>query len=769
MKPFETSSSSPTELGKADEWIRELEKVASATDSHWTDEIRRAFFRWVVGSMERVGHVLFLGAFRNLERQLQGSLLHESRRRSLSQAPESAPNPAGTIHRLLRGATDRVDPVQQDTDHLRIKMSTELFAICERGADARISKSIRRFVLELRQIFSLTPVADFTLWNAVYQRRPMEWEAMVSFAQDPILRTGLVYGAVQSGKTSLLKHWSHYWLRHPTEATSGRTQRVDSIYVDVGCLLGKALMSAQERASHYRRREEQAPLGNGLGFEEILVGQCEAVLVETVVLEIQKRLAEYFRTLLTGAGNEGKSCPRAGAFSIPVDDASGSTRGTLEFRVTCCVVAVALWVARMDARRRTYRLVKTGLASAHVRESDPQFGDVFLELIQDVPRALSAMLSAHHISNTDGALWRSVYAVCFDCAQPVLIFDNFEDLQSECLVHATVQASLNVAAEVARGRLERRDRWKVLIAIRDFTGMTSALASLPSGSWMAIGLTQRPSGAVHDNAMLYLPLPLSCKREIVRSRLELALRRYAEAESRRLSTTTLLAGLAQFPTDDPEGGGSDCISSWLEETFEPVAVALCELLRREHEGRRRKPESSSPWDRRWDSDKDYMQRPVARFKRLMRMLRRDGRSQEDAEDLIQEALLRVEQYAQRFEVRSAEAFLTRTVRNLSINQYHHDTLVVYADEPVEQLADSLVTSDPCADPERRLDAQQRLEQITRVLDAESQRTREIFFAHRSGHTYREIASAYGIGERTVEKHIARALFLLMQVKESLRT
>ena len=660
MKPFKMPSSTPTELGRADEWLRQLETVGSIANSEWTDEVRQAFFRWVAGSKERVGHVLFLAALRASEGQHQGRLLHEVKRRSVSHPSELVPDLDVTPPGPLRDTPERTDAVYRSTE-----VSPELSAVCESGADARTRESIRRFLLELRQIFSLTPMADFELWNAVYQHRPMEWEAMVSFVQDPGLRTGLVYGSVQSGKTSLLKHWSHYWLTHSTESGSGHPQRVESIYVDVVGRLGKALISAQERASRYHRREGQAPLGNGLGFEEILIGQCEAVLEETVVLEIQKRLAEYFRALLTGAANDAQGgCHEARAFSIPLGYAGESTRDTLDFRVTCCVVAVALWVARVDARRRTLRLVNAELACRSAPESNPQFADVFLELIHSGPRPLSAMLSAHDISAADGALWRSAYAACFDRAQPVLIFDNFEGLESEHLVHATVQASLNVAADVTRVQPGNDARWKVLIAVRDFTGMPPALASVPAGSWMAVGLTPRPPGAVHDNAMRYLPLSLTCKRKIVRSRLELALHRYAEAESPRLDTTTLLAELAEIPIHDAEGGGSDCIPGWLEETFEPVALVLCQLLRGEHEGRRREPGSTSGSVR-----KSFMRRIAASFVPGMRMLQGGGRSAEDVEDLIEDALLCVEK--QRFEMPSEEAFPRWRVRNQ----------VTYADKP----------------------------------------------------------------------------------------
>ena len=139
----------------------------------------------------------------------------------------------------------------------------------------------------------------------------------------------------------------------------------------------------------------------------------------------------------------------------------------------------------------------------------------------------------------------------------------------------------------------------------------------------------------------------------------------------------------------------------------------------------------------------------------------------NAEDLIQDALLRLEQYRQKAEVRSEEDFLIRTVTNLAINEYHRHSRVLYEDEPVEELASRLALADPRAGPERQLAAQQELEEIKRVLDASSPRTRQIYFAHRSGYTYRDIAVVTGVSERTVEKHIARAVYLLMQAKESL--
>src|SRR5271168_213481 len=56
----------------------------------------------------------------------------------------------------------------------------------------------------------------------------------------------------------------------------------------------------------------------------------------------------------------------------------------------------------------------------------------------------------------------------------------------------------------------------------------------------------------------------------------------------------------------------------------------------------------------------------ALFKRLLKFLRRKGRSHEDAEDLIQEAMLRLHLYGQAVPVVNEEAFLRHAVTNLSI-------------------------------------------------------------------------------------------------------
>jgi RNA polymerase sigma factor (sigma-70 family) len=154
-------------------------------------------------------------------------------------------------------------------------------------------------------------------------------------------------------------------------------------------------------------------------------------------------------------------------------------------------------------------------------------------------------------------------------------------------------------------------------------------------------------------------------------------------------------------------------------------------------------------------------RPAHRA-RLLRVLRRKGRSREDSEDLIQEAMLRLHLYAKSGAVVNEEAFLTHAVRNLAIDRYRRDRPVVGREVQIDDVdrQHPLIATDPT--PDQILDSQQRLDQLTSLLDTVSRRTREVYLAHRSGYTYAEIANDMGIAEITIKRHIARAHLIILK-------
>lgn len=160
-----------------------------------------------------------------------------------------------------------------------------------------------------------------------------------------------------------------------------------------------------------------------------------------------------------------------------------------------------------------------------------------------------------------------------------------------------------------------------------------------------------------------------------------------------------------------------------------------------------------------------MKRPTACFTRLFRVLRNRGRSREDAEDLIQEALVRLTQYCRTGVVQDEAAFLQRAVINLSIDWHRRECRHASTEASVEELAETLALLDPGPGPDEVLAAQQRLNEVRRILDAISIRTREIYLAHRAGYSHQELASAFGLSISTVEKAIARAVVALMDIKD----
>lgn len=127
---------------------------------------------------------------------------------------------------------------------------------------------------------------------------------------------------------------------------------------------------------------------------------------------------------------------------------------------------------------------------------------------------------------------------------------------------------------------------------------------------------------------------------------------------------------------------------------------------------------------------------------------------------MQDAAVRILEYCERGgEVREPEAVLVRTVQRLAINHDRDAHASLYVDEPLE----SLHLLDLAPLPEEVLSGQQCLEDMSRTLDAVSRRTREAFFMHRlHGLSYAQIALQMELPVSTVEKHIARAMTVLIE-------
>lgn len=147
-------------------------------------------------------------------------------------------------------------------------------------------------------------------------------------------------------------------------------------------------------------------------------------------------------------------------------------------------------------------------------------------------------------------------------------------------------------------------------------------------------------------------------------------------------------------------------------------------------------------------------RPV--FAKVKAALMRRGRSEHDADDLVQEAWVRLAQYERGQPVVQPEAFLMRAALNLSI-----DTHRLRQSRGTEVLLDDVVLIDSTPSAEATLLARERLQRLSVGLGRLPERTRAFFLAHRiEGKSYTEIAREHNLSVTAVERHIAKATLRL---------
>jgi len=143
----------------------------------------------------------------------------------------------------------------------------------------------------------------------------------------------------------------------------------------------------------------------------------------------------------------------------------------------------------------------------------------------------------------------------------------------------------------------------------------------------------------------------------------------------------------------------------------------------------------------------------AALSRVRAALMRRGRTEDDAEDLVQEAWVRLACYEREQPVLEPEAFLMRAALNLSIDSYRASKT-----RGEEVLLEEVVLIDTAPGIEAALLGRERMARMSEGLGRLNVKTRDIFLAHRvHGLTYQEIARRHQLSVSTIEKHIARAM------------
>jgi DNA-directed RNA polymerase specialized sigma24 family protein len=108
------------------------------------------------------------------------------------------------------------------------------------------------------------------------------------------------------------------------------------------------------------------------------------------------------------------------------------------------------------------------------------------------------------------------------------------------------------------------------------------------------------------------------------------------------------------------------------------------------------------------------------------------------------------------------SLLRRIVINLSINHFHRVLSAPFAFEAIDRSDRRGILIHPAPGPERALAAEQQLDTVVGLLSAVSRRTCQMFIAQRGGYSYEEVAIAFVVKPRTVEKHVATSVSMLQE-------
>lgn len=147
-------------------------------------------------------------------------------------------------------------------------------------------------------------------------------------------------------------------------------------------------------------------------------------------------------------------------------------------------------------------------------------------------------------------------------------------------------------------------------------------------------------------------------------------------------------------------------------------------------------------------------RPV--FAKVKAALMRRGRSEHDADDLVQEAWVRLAQFERQQQVLQPEAFLMRAALNLSIDAYR-----LSQSRGTEVLLEDVVLVDATPSAEAVLLARERVNRLSVGIGRLPEKTRTLFLANRiDGKSYSEIAREHNLSVTAVERHIAKATLRL---------
>lgn len=146
---------------------------------------------------------------------------------------------------------------------------------------------------------------------------------------------------------------------------------------------------------------------------------------------------------------------------------------------------------------------------------------------------------------------------------------------------------------------------------------------------------------------------------------------------------------------------------------------------------------------------------------LRRFLVARLRNQADADDVVQDTFIKLQQAAQAEAIENPKALAFSIARNLSVDLIRKNSRAktresAYSEKTVDRAGDDYI--DPTPTAEQSVAAREEVDHVLSVLSGLSPKVRQAFVLHKiDGHSYADVARLMGISKSTVEKHMIKAL------------
>lgn len=149
------------------------------------------------------------------------------------------------------------------------------------------------------------------------------------------------------------------------------------------------------------------------------------------------------------------------------------------------------------------------------------------------------------------------------------------------------------------------------------------------------------------------------------------------------------------------------------------------------------------------------------FSRVRSALMRRGQSEQDADDLVHDAWIKLACFSRTQTVEQPEAFLMKAALNLSIDAHRAQAVRGEQVQP-----EDVVIADGRPSVDDVVLARERLDRLSECLARMDEKTRRIYLAHKlDGVSYAELARQFGMTRSGVEWHISKAVMLTASYME----